>query len=68
MILSFFPNISMHITRPNCALDRRTALCLYVPGFQRQVFKRVNVFSERIEESKEQKKNKGTVIVLWKTL
>ena len=27
------------ITRPNCALDRRTILCLYVPGFQRQVFK-----------------------------
>ena len=27
------------ITRPNCALDRRTIFCLYVPGFQRQVFK-----------------------------
>ena len=29
------------ITRPNCALDRRTILCLYVAGFQRQVFKYV---------------------------
>ena len=29
------------ITRPNCALDRRTTLRLYVPGFQRQVFKSV---------------------------
>ena len=27
------------ITRPNCALDRRTVLCLYVLRFQRQVFK-----------------------------
>ena len=25
------------ITRPNSALDRSTILCLYVPGFQRQV-------------------------------
>ena len=30
------------ITRPNCALDRSTILCLYVPGFQRQVFKHRN--------------------------
>ena len=30
------------ITRPNCALDRSTILCLYVPGFQRQVFKHVS--------------------------
>ena len=30
-----------NITRPNCALDRRTNLCLYVPGFQRQVLKYV---------------------------
>ena len=27
--------------RPNCALDRSTILCLYVPGFQRQVLKYV---------------------------
>ena len=26
------------ITRSKCALDRRTILCLYAPGFQRQVF------------------------------
>ena len=29
------------ITRPKCALDRSTVLCLYVPGFQRQVLKYV---------------------------
>ena len=29
------------ITRPNCALDRRTFLCLYVPGFLTQIFKHV---------------------------
>ena len=29
------------ITRPNCALDRSTILCLYVLGFQRQVLKYV---------------------------
>ena len=28
-------------TWPNCALDRRTVLCLYVPGFQRQIFKHI---------------------------
>ena len=26
-----------NIKRPNCALDRSTILCLFVPGFQRQV-------------------------------
>ena len=28
---------SLFITRLNCALDKRTFLCLYNPGFQRQV-------------------------------
>ena len=51
------------ITRPNCALDRSTFLCLYVPGFQRQVFNHVKILSERSKESKEQKKNKGSVLV-----
>ena len=51
------------ITRPNCALDRSTILCLYVPGFQRQVFKDVKILSERSKESKEQKKNKGSVLL-----
>ena len=27
--------------RQKCALDRRTILCLYIPGFQRQVFEHV---------------------------
>ena len=35
--LSLIPSI----TRPNCALDRRTILCLYVSGFHRQTFKHV---------------------------
>ena len=38
-------------------------LCLYVPGFQRQVFKHVKIFAEQSKESKEQKKNKGSVLV-----
>ena len=46
-----------NITRPNCALDRSTILCLYVPGFQRQVFKQVKMLSERSKRRKEQKKN-----------
>ena len=33
---------TLNITRPNCALDRRTILCLYVPGFLRQIFKHVS--------------------------
>ena len=52
-----------NITRPNCALDWRTILCRYVPGFQRQVFKHVKILSERSKESKEQKNNKGSVLV-----
>ena len=55
--------MSKNITRPNCALDKRKILCLYVPGFQRQVFKHVKNLSERSKESKEQKKNKGSVLV-----
>ena len=43
------------ITRPNCALDRCTILCLYVPGFQRQVFKHVEILSERLKRMKEQR-------------
>ena len=54
---------SISITRPNCALDRSTILCLYVPGFQRQVFKYVKILSELSKRRKEQKKNKGSVLV-----
>ena len=50
-----------NITRLNFALDRCTILCLYVPGFQRQVFKHVKFFSEGSERMKEKKKNKGSV-------
>ena len=52
-----------NITRQNCALDMRTILCLYVPGFQTQVFKHIKILSEGSKEMKEQKKNKGSVIV-----
>ena len=40
-----------------------TNFCLYVPRFQSQVFKRVKILSERSEETKEQKENKGSVLV-----
>ena len=56
-------NHQRNITRPNSALNRSKVLCLYVPGFQRQVFKHVKVLSERSKESKEQKKNKESVLV-----
>ena len=38
-----------------------TILCLYVPGFQRQVFKHVQVLSQRSKKLKEEKKHKGSV-------
>ena len=53
----------IHITRPKCALDRRTILCLNVPGFQSQVFKHVKILSERSKKVKEQKNNKGSFLV-----
>ena len=49
--------------RPYCALDRRTILGLYDPGFQRQFFKLVKKISEQSKEMKEQKKNNGRVFV-----
>ena len=52
-----------NITRPNCALDRRTILGLYVAGFQKQVFKNVKILSEQSKEMKKEKKNKGGVLV-----
>ena len=30
-------NTQGFIMRPNCAIDRHTILCLYVPGFQREL-------------------------------
>ena len=38
--------LNHNTTRPNCSLDKRTMLCLYVPGFQRQVFANVKNLSE----------------------
>ena len=54
---------SRTITRPNCALDKRTILCLYVPDFQRQVLKHVKILSERSKECKDQKKNKESFLL-----
>ena len=51
----------LYITGPNCALHRRTILRLYSPGFQRKIFQRAKLLSERSEKVKEQKKNKGSV-------
>ena len=39
---SFFKEYKIYITRPNCALYRSKILCLYVPGFRRQVLKYVS--------------------------
>ena len=55
--------LNSNITRPNCALNRSTILCLYVPGFQRQFFQHVKILSDRSKENKEQKKNKGSFLV-----
>ena len=41
----------------------RTILFLYVPRFQREVFKHVKFLQERSKEIKEQRKNKGSVLV-----
>ena len=46
------------ITRPNCALDRRTILCLKVPGFQRQVLKHVKTLTEQSKKSNNKKERK----------
>ena len=46
------------ITKPNCALDRCTILCLYVAGFRGQVFKNFQKWSERSKEIKEQRRTK----------
>ena len=56
--------LNRFITRPNCALDRRKILCLYVPGFQRQVYKHVKILSEK---TKEQRSTKG-MSLLWNPL
>ena len=53
----------MFITRPNCALDRRKISCLYVPGFQSQVYKHDEGFSEQIKKFKKQKKKKLNILV-----
>ena len=38
-------------------------MCLHVPRFQKQIFKHGKVVLERSKEMKEQKKNKGSVLI-----
>ena len=38
-------------------------MCLYVPGFQRQVFKHIKVLAERSKKMKEQKKDERSILV-----
>ena len=50
----------------NLCTGKRTISCPYVPGFQSQDFnnfKQVKFVSELLTEMKEQKKNKGSVLV-----
>ena len=55
--------VTSHVLKSHLqAPIRRTILCLYIPGFQRNVFKRVKML-ERPKETKE-KKNKGSVFVV----
>ena len=54
---------NLHISQKHLEHDRRKILFLYVPRFQRQVLKHVKILSERSKETKEQKKNKGSVLV-----
>ena len=48
-----------YITRPNCALDRRTLLCLYAPGFQRQILTHIKSLSQRSKKKKKTRRTKG---------
>ena len=47
-----------NITRPNCALDKRVILCLFFPGFLKQVYKHVKILLEQSKKLDEQNKNK----------
>ena len=44
-------------------LDRRTILCMYAPGVQRQVFKHVQ-FCKNNGKERKKKKNKECVLVV----
>ena len=46
-----------------CAVDRLTILCLFVAGFQRQVYKHDKNLTEQSKKINEQQKNKGSVLV-----
>ena len=61
-VTNFFQFLKKHY-EAKVSLDRRTILCLYVPGFRRQVFIHVNFLYEQSKEMKEQKKNKMSVLV-----
>ena len=59
----FFRKQKTFITRPNCALDRRTILCLYVPGFQRQVFKMLKFCRNDQRKVKHKRRTKGASLL-----
>ena len=43
-------------------MDRRTFLCLYVPGFERQVFKQVKIFSKRLKRMNNREKQRKILL------
>ena len=43
--------------------EQSITLCLYVPGFQGQAFKRVKILSEGSKKMKEQKRTKGASLL-----
>ena len=53
-----------NITRLNYALERRTILCMYATEFHREFFKHGKVLSKRLNNMKDEKKNKGSVLVV----
>ena len=53
-----------NITKPNCALDRRKILCLFVPGFQRQVFEQVKFCWNDQRKLKNKRRTKGASLLL----
>ena len=61
----FWPNFLRCQNKPKkifCAA--KSILYLYVPGFHRKIFKHDKILSARSEKLKEQKKNKGSVLVV----
>ena len=56
------------ITRPNCALERRTIWCVQVFGIQRQLFELVRVLSKRIKKTKKFKESRASLFWISHTV